>query len=248
MQTINGITYTNDLKKCSHGNERLQVAEILDSVKIIRKYAFSNSGLEEVHFPEKLERIEKEAFYNTCLKEVNIEKDIIMEEAVFGNNPALNKIKVNSAFIGPKAFYYCNAPKDVTLINTQIIAESAFKFNAFNSLILPDTLSSISAYAFSATKFNFPILKLPENLKLIENGAFWNTEGLTDIYLPDSLNVIGKNVFPENVSIHVSKKLLNRIPSLNDYKIKTATLDDLIEENKSFKEINDFFKEQTVEK
>ena len=252
MKNINGITYTNDLKNCSHGAYELQEAKILDSVRIIRKNAFSNSALEKVYFPAKLKKIESKAFYNACLKEVNIDKNVYIEESAFANNPALEKINLNSEIIGSKAFLYCKNPKTVNLSNTMLILESTFKFNTFNSLNLPNTLSSIESYAFAECTFNFPVLKLPNNLKTLGNYAFNNSNGLTDVYLPDSLNVIGKNVFGPDVTIHISKELYKKIPNIKELlgpNVKLPTLDDLIEENKSFKEINNLYKDSiSIEK
>ncbi len=241
MKQIDGITYTNDLKKCSHGKYELQEAKILDSVEVIRKNAFSNSALKKVIFPKNLKIIEEYAFRNSCLEEVIIKKDVIIGKEAFCENPALNKIDVSLLEIPKRCFAYGKASLDINLEFTMVIREGAFKFNNINTLNLPKTLLTIENDAFKEVIFKDTVLKLPNNLTAIGNRVFQGTN-LTDLYLPDSLMTIGNYFVDLNTTLHVSPMLLSKIPALKKYKIKTLTIDEILEEEKSFKEINKLYK------
>ena len=84
------------------------------------------------------------------------------------------------------------------------IGDYAFSGNAANSycwsdglktVILADTITKIGKYAFEYNEY-LDTIRLPENLKTIDEAAFCET-GLLDIYLPDSVKYLRCGAFSD---------------------------------------------------
>lgn len=60
---------------------------------------------------------------------------------------------------------------------------------------LPDKLKQISYGAFCRTTFDFSKLILPKTLKVIEATAFYISKGITNLIVPESVQIIGNDAF-----------------------------------------------------
>ncbi len=135
---------------------------------------------ERVTLPENFEgepyAIEDYVFYdNEFIKEVIVSGNItaigVSEGAVFAECSNLEKIVITAPI-------------------TKIIKSLCFNCKSLSSVILPDTVTQIGTYAFSAC-YNLTYIKLPGDLEIIEDHAFYNSsiegvvfsEKITDVGL-----------------------------------------------------------------
>lgn len=80
------------------------------------------------------------------------------------------------------------------------IGENAFSNTNIVNLNLPDSIEIIcdGAFSNSPNKIKIESIKLPKNLKIIEEYSFFGN-GISSIELPHNLEKIGKNAFSNNV-------------------------------------------------
>lgn len=150
---------------------------IPDGVKEIDSRVFFNcQGLEEISFAEDIKSIGSYAFY-CCysLKEVNI--------------PATVKD------IGEYAFYACKAIKEITIPEgiKELKSDVLAGMSSVETVYLPNSLEIIGEYAFNSSAFSH--IHIPDNVVLIEMGAFQNCYNLTSIDFPKSDVSIGLQAF-----------------------------------------------------
>ena len=100
--------------------------------------------------------------------------------------------------IGDNAFCACESLTEVVLPESLVeIGENAFReCSALKTINLPKNLHIIGNSAFQQCRA-LETVTLPENLYMIGDDAFWTT-GLTSIFIPDQVLLIGKAVFGNN--------------------------------------------------
>lgn len=83
--------------------------------------------------------------------------------------------------------------------NIDSIGREAFKQSSIESVKLEDGVSVIDAEAFEGCKS----LKHVDlgRVSVIKDGAFRNCNALREVYLPDSVIMMGRNVWPDNIVI-----------------------------------------------
>ncbi len=146
----------------------------------IDEYAFKASGVTKVTLPSTLETVKKEAF-REC--------------------PALTEVYSKSPVIGTYMFYDCIELSKVTLENTVVINERAFnnaKGSKVETLVLPEGLTTIGAYAFP--RLSITELVLPSTLTNVSNDAFRECKKLQKVVVLGS--IIGANMFAECSSLN----------------------------------------------
>ncbi len=80
--------------------------------------------------------------------------------------------------------------------NIEKIGDNAFNNSSVNSVTLEDGVDFIGSKAFA----NTPITSVDlGSVKVIKDGAFSGCNNLKVIYLPESVSMLGRNVFPDNV-------------------------------------------------
>ena len=144
----------------------------------------------------------------------------------------------------PETFKYENETYKITCLADNLFAFS----NSIKSVTLPKSIKIISEGCFLNSAIEKVIL--PENLEEIKEFAFFNTK-LEKVYLPDSISKIGNNSF-FNIKgkielIYSGKKKITLNSSARENIVlinKSNTLDELIDKNKSFKEINNIYKKE----
>ncbi len=240
------IKFSKDNKHIMSATKNTKIADIPEGVIDIEPFAFDEVKLEEAIFPESLERIKNHAFTSTKLQKLEIKHNIILEDCCFYNNDCLDKIYVNTEKVPKQCFCFCGrsvesdgikpAATDIKLVNTKVIGENAFYRSYIGSLNLPDTLKELEDRSFYWAKFCNPVLVLPAGLEKIGDEAF-DCEGLTDIYLPNSLVSLG-DVCCEGVRLHMSDFLLKKLHLLENKYIIVESIDKMLQ-NMSFREAND---------
>ena len=101
---------------------------------------------------------------------------------------------------------------DITYGNTYTVTSisnglTTAQREALRSVSIPNTVTTIAAYAFSNCKY-LPGITIPGSVSTIENNAFQNDSSLVSITIPESVTSIGSNVFLNCTSLQ-SATLLN---------------------------------------
>ncbi len=184
----------------------LQTITIPSSVTSIGIHSFDSSALQSIVLPEGVTSIGDYAFYNcTSLQSVSIPKSVtaIGKQAfyqcgltdVYITDPsAWCKVTFADSLASPAYYSDClhivdkdgNEVTDVVLDDTvTAISDYAFS-NCSNlkSITLPDGLTSIGNYAFSNCN-SLQSIAFPDSLTSIDNYAFNKCSSLTDVYITD---------------------------------------------------------------
>ncbi|KAK8836090.1 hypothetical protein M9Y10_040047 [Tritrichomonas musculus] len=243
------------------GNKQITNIIIPDSILYIKKFAFYNcNNLEEMKLPNQLKELENE-FISKCNKIKNItipkslttiyrsmdiywpftnsfiEKAIIEEGTtniishLFYNVKTLKEVilPMSITSIGSYAFGNCPQLNNINLhVNISNIESYAFYFTGLTSIKLPEKIKEISFGLFYNCRQLRTII-LPQNITTIYKEAFYNCVSLTEIELPDQITFIGPSSF-YNCNNLEEMKLPNQLKELgNEFiskcnKIKNITI------------------------
>lgn len=169
------------------------------SVKEIGKEAFRlNQYLESIVIPDTVEKINTGAFtLCTNLKHVTLSKTITtIPINAFMSCTNLKSITIpkNVKAIEARAFWNCNSLSNIKILNKDIyIGNEVFEKTAFVNNSQEDYVilnGNLIKY-----KGDDPIIKIPNNIRVISGNAFNQLEGLEKITLPDSVEIIGDEAF-----------------------------------------------------
>ena len=200
------------------------------SVKTIGNYAFFNCALGRVSIPSATVSIGNYAFAeNDKMTKATLRKNLLkIGNGAFRNCRALATITIPTTVtsIGIEAFENCisipkiTIPVGVTEINDRAFSNcsslanvtisgavtrigiSAFYNNAFENIILPETVEVLSDSAFRQCA-NLKEITLPNALNTIGDAVFLKCSALYRVSLPDSVTSVGKSVFFYNNDITV---------------------------------------------
>ena len=227
--------------------------------------SFDNCGIENIYIPSSVKTI-RYPFTCKSLKEITVSKD----NPIYSDcdcNVIYNKhsnaliqgcsnsiIPKETKVIEERAFYRScikelNFPK-----NVKIICESAFTGSDIENIQLNDGLFLISKYAFSCCN-NLKEITLPKSVNRIESSAFFSCPNLETVcfnFNIDASTHIDANIFEG--CLKLKNIYVNNIDKDSEFynkykdKIKSMTLDMLINQGKSIKEINNTFKKIEKEK
>ncbi len=176
-------------------------------------YAFYGTPLKDFDFNDNLVYIGNSAFYSDYANPSQL------SEVVFSENSKLQSIG-DSAFyfvaslqravlpasltqLGEAAFYNCRNATDLQFAQgsrLSSIPDDAFAQWAFTAVELPETVTSIGAYAFGYSE-NLQTIALPKGLKSIGEQAFYANASLSSVSFPSSLKTIGAGAFKGCVSL-----------------------------------------------
>ena len=181
------------------------------TVTSLREYAFSNcTALTSAYLSPEMEDILKNTFYNcSAMTSVTIPSGVYtIGERAFYNCRALTGISFPSTIdeIGEDAFAYCVKLQSVTLPKyLTSLGEGAFSYGtALKSVSIPcEDLRTLPNDAFEYCPA-LSSVKLVEGLSTIDNSAFYGCDSLYSLTVPDSVTDIGKNVFPDNITLRGS--------------------------------------------
>ena len=163
----------------------LRTLKLNEGLTTIGSYAFSGcSSLESLTIPSTVTKIDTRAFEN------NTSLNDIVLPATFG---AASTAYASSAGI----FYGCNAISSVTLCEGMTgIPSGLFAGAGLKSIVLPNTIETIGAYAFSKCTL-LRSVSMQEGLKTIGQYAFNGCTILKRFTLPSTLETIGDYAFAE---------------------------------------------------
>ena len=178
----------------------LKTVVINEGVRSIGDSAFSDcEELESIIIPDTVTSIGKSAFYKcVALKSINLPDSVTtIGRSAFSWCKSLATILISPSVktIEYGAFYYCNNLKSVTINDIAAWCNISFGNNEANplyyaselyldntlltSLVIPETVTSIKAYAFyNYEKLTDVIINDSSNLSSIDNYSFANCLGL----------------------------------------------------------------------
>ena len=173
--------------------------ELPGTLTKLGSYAFENcTSLEEVVMPEDLKTIPAGAFKNcTSLKKIVIPSSVtVIEEGAFDGCTALESVVFegeNLIAISKGAFIRCTALKEITIpYCVEVIGESAFYgCGALESVELESRLM----FDIDEGDGDHVASLVRIGIKTIESGAFLGCDSLVKIFIPDTIESIGKLAF-----------------------------------------------------
>lgn len=174
----------------------LEHMKLPNSCNSIGAFAFQWCGdLQQITIPDSVTSIEKYAFSKTGLTSVKIPKNIkAINEAVFWDCPSLRRVKMEDSI--------------------ETIGDSAFsKCVSLDTIEIPDNVNKIEQYAFSET--GLTSVTVPKNIKIINEGVFWNCKYLKTVTFNGGVESIGASAFADCIRL-TSITIPNSVKSIGD--------------------------------
>ncbi len=208
-----------------NGRTRLMSITLPSGLKNIGDRAFGGcSGLTGIALPIGLTTIGEEAF-NACqgLTEITLPdglisigngafsacynlKTIVMSDTItsigreaFASCGALSGVTLskNLQSISDRMFVYCTALQDIHIpAGVDSIGSLVFEGSGLKSIVIPDTVTSISSYAFQGCS-SLESVTLPDNATFtsIPEGLFFDCTALKNVTIPSQITSISSNTF-----------------------------------------------------
>lgn len=148
---------------------------VSEGVRFLDADTFSYTTIQKIELPESLRLIGCACFSQSSVAEITVPRGV--------------------THIGKRCFEGCwnlsqlTIEADIDVIEREMCA-SCSKLEAIE---LPDTIRTVSAYAFCGSGLKY--LMLPESTATIEACAFWNCKNLQSISLPRKLSRIHDRAF-----------------------------------------------------
>lgn len=223
------------------------------NVEVIKTSAFSYTNITDIKFPATLRSIEKKAFVETNITKLNLKNTNISFIGVlaFAEMENLKEVTFPKTLkeIGEGVFELDVALKKVNLEDTSITHLPRNMFNCCEKLknvTLPDTLISVGSRVFPRS--GITSLTFPKSMHTIP-AEFLENSNITTLHMAGKLTTIGKNFIKEKLkTIHVfdtdkdNKYFLEYLQKEFKINIVIEDIEHLIDQNKSFKEINNTYK------
>ena len=222
--SVNGILYNKEQTTIVMVPKAIKEVEIPNGIISIQSEAFSNcTSLTSVIIPDSVTSIGEYAFYN-CTALISIQ---------IGNG-------VTS--IGDCALDNCNK------LETIDVGENNATYSSIDGVLFDKEKQTIIKYP--SNKRDVSDYEIPSTVKIIEDNAFYNCSGITNIIIPDSVTSIGNNAF-YNCSALTNVTIGDGVASIGDKAFSNCSnLENITvsEANNTYSSINGILynKEQTV--
>ena len=184
-----------------------------DDILFIGDYSLESvKNLESVMLPEKITSIGEGAFSGCSnIKTINIPKNVTnISNSAFSNCSSLENINIpeNVTNIGNRAFYNTaliniDIPNSVTSIGTGIVYNSKKleninvesnnpNYKSIDGVLFDSSMNVLMEYPVGNKKTSYTI---PNGVKTIDEYAFAESPNLTNVEMPNSLEIIKKEAF-----------------------------------------------------
>lgn len=243
MKEYNNLKYSDDFETCYGFCNPTNNKEIIlhENTRVVALDAFQNENyIEKIVFNEKLEYIGQDAFKNSSIKDINLNNVRIGINA-FSVCKKLENVKLYNCLIQNSAFENSNIKYFET--NSEIISRNCFFCANIEDIKLLSGIKIIGEWAFQGTEFKNKTLYLPTGLEELRENCFAFTN-LEQVFVNDDLKIADVNIIEPfgNETLFIINERLKEKNFFKWAKTKVMDLDALIDENKPFKEINDFYK------
>ncbi len=167
--------------------------------EVIGRYAFEKTAFVELTIPSSISELGNYAF-STCesLKSLAFESDAIFGTHVFRNCSALTSIDISKlSIIGKSMFNNCDALTAVTIPNTITnIGDTAFDgCGGIKSIVFEDGFTGTIGEGAFKNNTSLEAITLCEGILSLPKQCFYKAGKITKINLPDSIKVLGDEVF-----------------------------------------------------
>ncbi len=192
------------------GCRKLRKINIPDGVVIVGEYAFHRChDLEELIFPKSVTTVGSHAFlYCDHLKKVVLESPIRLGKAVFSHDLSLEEISLNrdldDSNFSDEVFEGCVRLKTITLSGETYEIKNLIEAMDYDSPY-PGIIRSIAVSVYHSMQIedgvigsfniNLKSITLPEGIRTIGKGCFFDKRGIVSITFPESLRRIRANAF-----------------------------------------------------
>jgi len=251
-------------------NSKIEEVICNEKLTVIKDEAFYKSHIQKINFPTSLKSIGYGAFANSSLEIIDLSKctNLELNSASFKSTHSIKLTLPNTLKIIPAQCFYENDFSELTLPdslktidyfafaycpietldlkNVVTIDEGVFRHNKIlNEVKFNESIKEIKASAFSGcislTKTNLSKTKL----EILSKGVFNGCIELKEILLPSTLKMLQDNCLNktkiEAIMLPESAKVVETLDSFKKIEVIKQTLDDLLNEGKSFKEINNLY-------
>ena len=171
------------------------VLTIPNGIEIIADYCLkANENIHLVNCPPTLKKIGNSAFEHSSIEMINLNDGLLAigDHAFSSTNIRMAYLPDSLEYLGEYAFSNCEFLQEVKFgHHLQKIPNCCFKSTSISYVKLEEGIEAIGDYAFHDLK-KLRKIDFCSSLKRIEESAFKYLY-LDNIYLPSSLNYIGKN-------------------------------------------------------
>lgn len=184
-----------------HKSLNLEHITISEGIKHIGNSAFTHNNIISISFPNTLETIGDSAFFYATSNDNSIEQLTIpnsvtsigasaFEICIIKNVQLSDNIKVYRK----NSFDGCGL-KTISLSNSvERIEQGAFDNNEIEQLVIPNSVRYISGFASN----NISELTIPSTIEIIGDSAFCNNQKLNNLTIPNGVKKIGKLAFSKS--------------------------------------------------
>ena len=255
-QTINGSFLLENDKPI----DTLILPEGIKEIECFTFYGIRN--LKKVVLPKSLERISLKAFAYSHLEEVEFNNNlrIIADKAFCCTHLKKIVLPENLEALQVGCFGHCKNLEEVTFTGKSVFMESYIFADCCNlkKITLPENLRILPAYTFSNC-FNLKEINF-KNIEYIGSSVFINCVNLEKLIVKDNVKELYPNFFEIDEQL-IPKEFKNKSSKLKLYIdknhksskkllknknleiVEVSSLDNLLNEGKTFKEINILYKD-----
>ena len=174
-----------------------------ETLTTIKSNAFSRSGLESVTIPETVTSIEDYAFYAcNSLVSASIPKSAnTLGTLIFRNSIKLKEVTYGPPIVKSNLFIGCIRLEKVTLLEgvTTLDFEAFYNLPNLREIHFASTTKTIEHSAFSGS--GLESIVIPETITSIGDYAFSNCNRLVSASVPKSANTLGTLIFRNSIRL-----------------------------------------------